>query len=139
MSGETLLALAERCEKAERGSRDLDADIYEALGFEVKRTPRLSENRWGGKRYGRSWAFLRGSRWEAMRSYSTSLDAALALTGKDTFWRLGNDGEGPDVAAFKATITSGDGPTLAFHDAVAATPALALCAAALRARGARHD
>jgi hypothetical protein len=67
-------------------------------------------------------------------AYTASLDAAMTLIGKDAYWRLGNDGEGTDVSAFKATVTSGDGPTLAFHDAVAATPALALASAALKAR-----
>ncbi len=34
-----LLALAERCESAEKPDRALDADIYEALGFTVRRKP----------------------------------------------------------------------------------------------------
>lgn len=71
---------------------------------------------------------------EYVPAYTASLDAAMTLIGSDVYWRLGNDGEGPDVSAFKATVTSGEGPTLTFHDAVAATPALALTAAALRAR-----
>lgn len=34
-----LLSIAERCETASEGSRHLDADIYEALDFEVLRVP----------------------------------------------------------------------------------------------------
>ena len=47
-------------------------------------------------------------------NFTVSLDAAMSLIGSSQFWRLGNDGDGPDVEAFKATVTSGDGPALAF-------------------------
>ena len=49
MSAATLLELAERCEKA-TGSlgRDFDADVFEALGYEVKRGPsELVPEGWG--------------------------------------------------------------------------------------------
>jgi hypothetical protein len=101
-----LVELAVRCEQATVADRELNHDIYMR-------------------------ADAANGSFDAR--YTASLDAARSLIGKNAFWRLGNDGEGPEVSAFKATVTSGDGPTLAFHDAVAATPALALAAAALRA------
>lgn len=124
MSGETLLALAARCEKASGPDRELDATIAPLTGLTV-----VDE----GHPIGRMCYDDIGAA-HLMPRYTVSLDAAMTLIGSDAYWRLGNDGEGPDVSAFKATVTSGDGPTLTFHDALATTPALALCAAALRAR-----
>jgi hypothetical protein len=102
-----LAALADRVERAEGPYFALDTEIAYAIDHPLE---------------------------GLARPYTASLDAAMTLVGTDAFWRLGNDGEGPDVAAFKATVTFGEGPSLTFHDAVAATPALALVAAALRAR-----
>jgi len=126
VSGDTLLALAERCEAATGPDRKLDALMAPLQGLEV-----VDE----GHPIGRMCYDDMGAA-HLLPRYTASLDAAMSLIGEDAFWRLGNDGDGPDVAAFKATVTSGDGPTLAFHDAVTATPPLALCAAALRARAA---
>lgn len=71
-------------------------------------------------------------------AFVTSLDAAMTLVGPDWFWRVGNDGEGPDPSVFKAQIGYvHEGPVpISFTSALAETPALALCAAALRARAA---
>lgn len=121
---EELETLAAKVEAAEGADRELDALIAPHQGLEV-----VDE----GHPVGRMCYDDIGAA-HLLPRYGTSLDAAMSLIGEGAFWRLGNDGEGPDVAAFKATVTSGDGPTLAFHDAVAATPALALTAAALRAR-----
>lgn len=46
-----------------RQCRDLDADIYEAFGFDVVR-----DQRW---QHGISWRFKDGSRWVSMRRVST--------------------------------------------------------------------
>lgn len=74
-------------------------------------------------------------------SYSASIDAALTLVPEDSFWRVGNDGEGVDPALYRADVgyaTWPNGkdamPHLGFERRVAATPALALCLAAIRAR-----
>lgn len=69
-------ALAERCEAATGPSRELDAAIYEALGYEVKRRPIYEK--WGAKRP-RAWAFLCDGRWRAMDYLTRSTDAILAL------------------------------------------------------------
>ncbi len=69
-----------KLEAAERGSRDLTADVYQAFGFSVIRTPR----RPGGI----AWRY-RGhmeSRWLSMRDLTESLDAALTLVPEG--WRL---------------------------------------------------
>lgn len=118
VAGIDLMELVERVEVASGPDRELDAAIFSALKCGTRDWMHQSPEA------ERVWA----------RNYTASLDAAMTLVGGDAFWRLGNDGEGPDVSAFKATVTSGDGLSLAFHDAVAATPALALVAAALRAR-----
>lgn len=108
-----LLALAYAVEKLTGPDREVDGEIYCALGLAP---------------------FAEGA-FDAYRApaYTASLDAAMTLVGPVSFFRLGNDGEGPDVAAYKATVTAGFA-NVTFHDAVAATPALALCAAALRAQ-----
>lgn len=124
-----IVRLAGLCEAGTTPSRDLDALIAPLQGLRV-----VDE----GHPFG--WACYDQKRQSVLLPrYTASLDATMTLVGSDQFWRLGNDGEGPDVSAFKATVTSGDGPTLAFHDAVAATAPLALTAAALRARAAQHD
>jgi hypothetical protein len=122
--------LSERLEDAIHGCRYLDAAIYEALGFRVKRHPEQTTNRYGGTRYGRSWAFLRDSRWEAMRHLTTSIDDAASLVPDGWTWfgtNLGEDGQP------QACVTDADHVD---HVGNAATPALALCSAAVRA-GAR--
>ena len=67
--------------------------------------------------------------------YTASIDTALTLVPTDAFWRLGHDGDGADPSEFRAQLIV---PKLGGIDArgqsIAATPALALCAAALRAR-----
>jgi hypothetical protein len=126
-----LVELALRCEQATGADRELDVRIsleLSGVGYTDKDVADLLTVRDEPTGYGR----YRPAD-EYVAKFTASLDAAMSLIGKDAFWRLGNDGEGPDVSAFKATVTSGDGPTLAFHDAVAAIPALALTAAALRA------
>lgn len=70
---------------------------------------------------------------ESWPAYSASIDAAMTLLGPEAFWRLGNDGEGPDPAQFKAEVLSPMLHRLPYI-AVCATPALALVAASLRAR-----
>ena len=125
MSG--LQKLADRCEQ-ESGEdaggaemRTLNADILRALGWRQAEGDVIDPA--GDIRF-------------QVPYYAGSLDAAMTLIGENEFWRLGNDGEGPDPANFKATVTAGAGSSrLVFCDAVAVTPALSLTAAALRA----HD
>lgn len=69
--------------------------------------------------------------WQAPR-YTASIDAALTLVPEDAFWRIGHDGEGADPSLFKAQVLM---PMVGQCVSIAATPALALAAAALKERG----
>ena len=71
------MILIERLESAETGSRELDARIYERLGYRVRRRGQSMRH---GHRYWRSWVWLNSDnprRWEAMSDYTTSIDASL--------------------------------------------------------------
>jgi hypothetical protein len=106
----TLLELAERCEKATGPDRELDLAIAQAI-----RAP---------------WQYVgEPPREIKCGAYTASLDAAMTLA----------NGYGGEVTFFK------DGTAKAFLwqpypmaiEAKAATPALAICAAALKARAAQ--
>jgi hypothetical protein len=123
----TLLELAERCEKATGPDRELDAAIacyapicqadYVLSANPSKRRGMVTRHFDGG-----------GHGTFVCNSYTASLDAAMTLA----------NGYGGEVTFFK------DGTAKAFLwqpypmaiEAKAATPALALCAAALKARAA---
>lgn len=101
-------ALADRVEALEGPCRETDTAICRAV-------------------HGRSIGVAR---------YTASLDAAMTLVPECAFWRLGHDGEGADPGLFKSHILSWTDGTAASQRnsiAIAATPALSLCAAALRA------
>jgi hypothetical protein len=108
-----LLELAERCEKASGPNRGLDWMIQ------------LRDGPNGVGAYG------------PHPHFTASIDAAMALVPGDAFWRLGHDGDGADPSEFRADVIV---PRLGGADprgrAIGSTPALALCAAALRARAA---
>lgn len=121
-----------KLQAATQGSRDLDADIYEALGVAVirHRIPRTGITwRWRGSDL--------GARWQAMRYLTTSLDDALSLAPADmAWWQVGkimaedsparHFGHGKPYRA----LVSRDwgGPGIPGH---AHTAPLALCIAAL--------
>lgn len=63
--------------------------------------------------------------------FTASLDAAMQLVPNEAFWRLGNDGEGPDPSVYRADVLQT--PGVGHHIARARHPALALTAASLRA------
>jgi len=102
---ETLRALIERVEKATGADRRLDNDIEHILGW--------PDAPWTGK----------------ARPFTSSLDAAKSIVPY-AIWTLGFHG---DPATGKIVWTALVGP-LHEHESVAATPALALTAAVLRAR-----
>lgn len=116
LAGE-MLALAERCEAATRGDRELDGDIYCDLGLAP---------------------FVEGA-YDAYRApaYTASLDAALALVPEgvginiERYWIAKSDG--PVWSAEIATGGLPDKPRQVFDCYDAATPALAVTAVALRA------
>ena len=123
-TADELNALADRCER-EEVSRPLDAAIWEISGqineghcaAWCKQDGRSDLTR---KRYVAAWA----------PKFCTSLDAAVSLVPEPGAWELESQGW--------ACVTLLTGRFLVSDDiecrAIAKTPALALCAAALRAR-----
>ncbi len=126
-----LLALADRCERAKGPDRELDERIGMAIG--LKRTMRVGHECLGNDRVVRILC----------PAYSTSLDAAMTLVPKDCLAMVRHLWDG-DNRAGQAVLNSyvssreeADGKMWAAgFIAVSATPALALCAAALRAKAA---
>ena len=127
---DTLFELAARCEATETGSWQLDHDIAMALG-------------WTTRLVGGVQPYYSPDEPDRMRAgppkWSRSLDAAMTL--KPEGWHLAEFGEGPNLTprphdfAYDGTwfamlhgVASGD-----LKWGSAATPALALAAAALRA------
>src|SRR5882724_6994373 len=104
----TIEELAERCERATGPLRELELGIHETLF---------------GRGYTTNWFQTDGSR---VPRYTTSLDAAMTLV--------------PEGASFEVGVSDGlHGASVSFDSdnmpnaTIAANPALALCAAALRA------
>lgn len=124
-----LIALAERCEAATGPSREINAQIAEATGWrDVCKAG-----------YG-SWRGLRptsGKR-EAVCPFTASLDAAMTLVPEGAVWGVHNSDD-PHPSVWKASVMPLAGP--AGETLKAKSPALALCAAALRAQAKdeRHD
>lgn len=100
--------LAERIEAAEGPSRELDAEISDAVW----------RAKWGRKK----------PKDIAVDPFTASLDAAMMLVPEGCFYGFLRHGDGKRFIA----ICQAEGPDLRWRNA--ATPALALCAAALRAR-----
>ena len=118
-----LLALAERCEASSKPNRELDADIYEALGFTVRRKP----TRLATRRTPAGGIYQRGSFWKSLGAVSADIDVAVSLLReKAPGWNwslqcLAAD----DTLAFQALVAECSG-----HGVMGS---LALCAAMLRA------
>jgi hypothetical protein len=119
----TLLELAERCEKATRPDWSLDCDIARARGYYVPSPPT-----------GGGLAVPTGS----VPRYTASLDAAMNLVPEGSTVGLSF---GPAKNSAFVVPPGADllGPDRLNSDAKAATPVLALCAAALKARAASAD
>lgn len=120
---EHLLALANRCETSSKPDRTLDADIYEALGFTVRRKPTHLVSR----RAPAGGIYQQGSLWKALGNVSADIDVAVSLLRQkapEWSWSL-QCLAGEDSAAFHALVAecSGNG----------VVGSLALCAAMLRA------
>ena len=148
MSKAELFALAERVERASAGNRDLDVEIWLAVG--LGKTDGGPDSERGGfpplspgmpvngvsayecfERFPTNLGQI-ARHWGVPR-LTTSLDAALTIIPENAFWRaIGNDGEGPDPSMFRAEIISGE--KLRLSTAVSISAPLALCAAALKAR-----
>jgi hypothetical protein len=120
---EHLLALAERCETSSKPDRMLDADIYEALGFTVRRKPKHLVSR----RAPAGGIYQQGALWKALGTVSADIDVAVSLLKQKApgwSWSL-QCMVGEDSSAFQALVAecSGNG----------VVGSLALCAAMLRA------
>ena len=86
--------------------------------------------------------------WEAMnkgttnKSFDTLLeaeawtDAAFMLVPDGAFWRVGNDGTGPDPSAYRADVL--ETPGSGHHVARSYHPALAIAQAALKTKDTEH-
>ena len=116
----TLQVLAEDCKWATGPDRELDGDLAEAL--------QVGGNPW--KHDGDGWISVHGFGCQAAM-FTQSLDAALTLVPEGWRWAVSTTNDDSPCAF-------GHSPDKSFwiEDTPAATPALALCAFALRARAA---
>lgn len=104
------IELAERCERAAGPDREIDMEIYRSLDHAIEQ----------------SWPHWNKEQQDMVTpEYTASLDAALTLVPPWS-WRVGN------LASGRAFADLGTQKSLQCIEG--ATPALALCAAALRAR-----
>jgi hypothetical protein len=118
----TLRGLAERCEKIVGPDRAIDTAIAKELGYKVWERADCSKNE--------CWTDLRG--WMVLPSYTASLDAAELLIPSEHKWAVYGGGYA-SVARWDGTEADEE---IDLDHVKAATPALALCAAALKARAA---
>jgi hypothetical protein len=114
-----LAQLAERCEAATGPDRELDWAIYKAIGSPPE--PIL-----GG-------SSISGQQWYA-KAFTASIDAALTLVPEG--WWIATLGQNLHGELTHCTLYN-DFPVPLADCKRAATPALAICAAALRARSAQ--
>jgi hypothetical protein len=115
-------ALARQCETSDRGDRALDADVYEAMGFTVRRKPAVL-----GQRYSRGGVYDDGAKWAAVGRVTADLGTTSAMIARllaGTPWGIFYDPKN-SKAGFRAHVGE--------CQATASTAALALCAAILRA------
>jgi hypothetical protein len=127
-----LIKLAERCEKADGPSLDLDKAILKVLGYT-----------WRGMNY---WSSDNESMWKWLATFSYSIDAAMTLIPKGFCLASLGFCEGDEyqpgwhcelLAKPEHYVFVGLDDSMNFHredPRRIRTPALALCAAALRAR-----
>ena len=120
---ELLLALAQRCEGSAKPDRALDADIYEALGYNVRRKPANLVSR----RAPPGGIYQQGSLWKTLGTVSADIDVAVdVLRQKAPEWSWSLQClAAEESAAFQAVVADCSGN--------AAIGSLALCAAMLRA------
>lgn len=118
-----LLKLAERCEAATAPDRDLDRLILKECGWlEVVS-------------FAYSWQDPQGQMQKDAPRPTASLDAAMTLIDDSEIWGVSKQEHNPgrDYYYHASVMPFGPKP---WHEAKAGTAALALCAAALRARAA---
>lgn len=131
-----LREIIERLEKLTGGDREVDADIYESLGYTVKRASERITKQYRVT-FTKSWAFQDPNtrRWLAMDRLTDSLDAAIALVEKmlpEGFaWMVAHSGPKEDQRLSVACVFQ-DGPGINIANE-ATTHAIALLIALFRA------
>jgi hypothetical protein len=137
---EKLIELAERCEAASGPDRDLADDILRACGFVQMEKRRTN----GG--YQQKWKMPDGRHQQISFDPTKSLDAAMTLVPENCLFIARTLWDGPIVAGYASVSRYSDDADECdgkrYRDdypECAATPALALCAAALRARAAMDE
>ena len=131
-----LLELAERCEKAVAPDRRLDVEIAVEMDWRWDDwEDGESTARGQAERHGLDWLIGRAltgtnSMWRGIPRYTASLDAAMTLKPDSCWGDCGNRHDGTGYAELCGSVCA---------SATGATPALALCAAALRARASQED
>ncbi len=123
-----LLTLAARCETSSKPDRELDADIYEALGFTVRRKP----TRLATRRTPAGGIYQHGSFWKTLGAVSADIDVTVSLLRQKApgwSWSL-QCLVGDESMAFQALVADCPGQGV--------MGSLALCAAMLRALARRE-
>lgn len=125
MTETDLMELARKVEALEGACRETDALIKQAVG-----------DSWD---YAADWGPRENCN-PVAKPYTASIDAAMSLVPEGWNWMAGNRNQ-PDARAYvenNEMAFEGAGfrknPARIWHEVVAAAPAIALCAAALRAR-----
>jgi hypothetical protein len=132
MDKDELVRLAERCEAATGPDREVDAAIATALGL-----PHGRETGWCNKENGDYYVID-----ECAKIYTASLDAAMTLVPEGCSFRLYSHGDENHADVFQLGEITDNGVTLdritteLGEAEMCKTPALAVCVAALYARGA---
>ena len=127
----TMTELARRCEDAEGPSRELDAEIFIAVLWPDHKLQTTCDLFPDEVRTGRIQE-PNGCGWMESPRYTSSLDAAMTLVPEGWLWQvelIGHQTKGR-IGAAMAWLKHRQ-----VEHGQAATPALALCAAALRAGG----
>jgi hypothetical protein len=128
--------LADRCEQATAPDRELDAAIARAIGFgcvaQDHQAPGDHWTAWKGKQF-------RSGPWEPLKLYTASLDAAMTLVPEGhRLVRLAEE-EGVTERPWHIRLVEREGRFGRLgYLGDANTPALAICAATLRARAAQE-
>lgn len=131
-----LIALAERVEKAERPSREMDAEIAAALDLRPNWARDDPRSLIVANRYGIGLLSLGvGGPGITAACYTSSVDSAAQLAPEGWCWSAGDDYYDPTPGWARVFPRVG-GQILGTGNRYSATPALALCAAVLRARAA---
>lgn len=133
MTKADLIALAEQCERAEGPSYALDCAIWDAI-YPGERQARFDKLTAKGQPYHKRLGPADFDGYvQPLRSFTASLDAAMTLVPATYFWTLGgNVHHGYWIASINTVNSEGE-PWCVACGNTAATPALALTSASLRA------